>query len=1280
MPRKVYAFAMALILLASLAATYEPAKAVTVLPPGFTTESVVAGLTGSTTIAFAPDGRMFIGQKNGRVRVAQNGVLLPTDFIDLSAEVNDYWDRGLLGIAIHPDFPQTPYVYLIYVYDPPGTTNNGSGARVSRLVRVTADPNNTNVALPGSEVVLLGTNSTFANIGDPNSNNGPASCLSGAVYVQDCIAADSPSHAIGMLIFGTDGSLFVSSGDGAHFFSADPRALRALDLDSLNGKLLRINPITGQGYADNPFYDGDLNSNRSKVYDLGLRNPFRVTIDVNTNIPFIGDVGFNSWEEIDTGRGENFGWPCYEGDDTGSAQQGSYKNSASTSATCAALYAQGLGAVEAPIYAYDHSLGGASIQAGSFYRGSAYPAQYKDALFISDYNRDTINYLTFDAFGNATEHSFGTDVSPVGGIVQMIAGPDTNLYYVAYNGPIPNTSEIRRIRYTAGGNTPPTANASANPTSGYIPLTVNFSSQGSYDPDAQPLTYLWDFGDGNTSTSANPTHTYTTINNFTVTLTVTDTQNASGSDTVNITIGNLAPVATILTPADGATYNTGDTINFSGTGVDNEEGNLTGASLQWNVLLHHNQHVHFDFVPGLTGTSGSFVVPDHGDDSWIELCLNATDSGGLTDQKCVALNPNTIQVTFNTVPSGLKLEYDGVEYTTSFNAVTIVNSVRDLIAPLQQTLPNNQGCYSFVSWSDGGAATHSVTIPATDQTYTATYGPCTPAITTTLHDESHSTLTSAALGDIIHDSAEVSGAGATPTGTVTFKVFSNLTCSGDATDAGTVTLDGSGIADPSDSATVAEGGLSYQATYNGDSNYVAQTGVCEPLYVQPEFTSDDHTTFTVGDPGSFDITTKGTPTVSSITMIGALPNGVTFTDNGNGTAKLEGTPTTGTNGVYNLTFTAVNGIVPDAVQAFTLTVNQAPPPTISSIDGINTAESTPDNILSEFETVSVNVTEFTVTFSEDVLNVGSGDSDYARSVINPDNYMLVRDNGNGFETTDCETGVAGDDTAITIDAVAYDNNGGTGPFVATLSVNGGLPLSNGTYRLYACGTTSIYNLFGIPLAGNGNPETDFVRNFFVLFPGGGGGGQGGGGGNNRGRNNLTLSNGLIPLTGFAPGRVTSLPVQPESSQYQTFPNIRLEIPSLGLNMPIVGIQQTASGWDLTWLNNNAGYLDGTAFPTWVGNTVLTAHVLDATNAPGPFANLKDLKNGDLVYIHAFGLTYVYRVETSAAIAPTDTAAVFNHEDYNWLTLVTCENYVTSQEKYASRRVVKAVLISVIPKK
>jgi LPXTG-site transpeptidase (sortase) family protein len=168
------------------------------------------------------------------------------------------------------------------------------------------------------------------------------------------------------------------------------------------------------------------------------------------------------------------------------------------------------------------------------------------------------------------------------------------------------------------------------------------------------------------------------------------------------------------------------------------------------------------------------------------------------------------------------------------------------------------------------------------------------------------------------------------------------------------------------------------------------------------------------------------------------------------------------------------------------------------------------------------------------------------------------------------------------------------------------------------------------------------------------------------------------VTGFAPGKVTHLPAQPADKAYFSTGGMRLEIPSLSVDIPIVGVQQTTTGWNLTWLGKNAGYLEGTAYPTWTGNTVLTAHVLDAMSAPGPFAYLKELKNGDRVYIHAFGYTYVYQVEKNSIVSAYNTSAVFEHKEYDWLTLVTCESYIEEFRGYTSRRVVKAVLISVIP--
>ena len=270
------------------------------VPFDFEREVVVSGLTegetgnvntsaGPTAFDWTPDGEtMFIAKINGTVKVHQDGQLLEQPFIDLSSQVNSAGQRGMLGLGIHPEFPEQPYVYLAFSYDPPDVEPNQAddAPRVTRLVRVTADPEtNYTTAIPNSEVVLLET---------PAVNN---------------------FHAAGAIEFAPDGSLFFSHGDGAPVDG--PATVESAEflqsLDNPLGKLLRIDPITGEGYTENPFYDGDVNSVQSKIYNYGLRNPWRYTFHPETEEPVIGDVGWTDWEEINTGRGQNFGWPLYEG-------------------------------------------------------------------------------------------------------------------------------------------------------------------------------------------------------------------------------------------------------------------------------------------------------------------------------------------------------------------------------------------------------------------------------------------------------------------------------------------------------------------------------------------------------------------------------------------------------------------------------------------------------------------------------------------------------------------------------------------------------------------------------------------------------------------------------------------------------------------------------------------------------------------------------------------------------------------------------------------------------
>jgi glucose/arabinose dehydrogenase len=685
----------------------------------FISETYVGGMTQPVDIDWATDGRAFVALKYGVVRVIENGHLLPTPFIDISDEVNNYWDRGLLGIALHPSYPITPYVYLLYVYDPPELTGapfdadgpDGGGQRVSRLIRVTAYLTDTNIADPNSAVVILGKNSTYANIGNPadkDGEGGGVSCDSGGTPIEDCIPADGPSHSIGSVRFGIDGSLFTSNGDSSPFFLADTRSLRALNVDSLAGKVMRIRPDTGEGYPDNPFYDGNAASNRSRVWSMGLRNPFRFTVHPETNEPFVGDVGWETWEEINTGKGANFGWPCYEGDDSGSARQPLFEIYGGS--VCQDLYALEPNGVDAPLHSYPHAGQGAAALAGVFYQGTAYPDEYRDVLFIADYNRDWIKYLTFDQYSDATVHDFLSHVSDHKGIVQLKEGPDGNIYYVVINPG--GEGLVRRIRYTDD----PIARAGATPTNGYPPLAVQFSSAGSSDPneDAFSLTYAWAFGDGGTGSGASPLHTYTVSSTYTALLTVTNSVGGTGTDSVVVVVGNLAPTATILAPLDGATYIVSHTVTFSGTAIDLEDGTVPSGDLSWEVLIHHNQHTHPNFV-NATGTGGDLVPPDHGDNSWLEICLTATDGGGLQGKDCVEIFPQTAVYTFTTNPPGLQLIYDGAYYTTPFTATIPISTSRSVSAPLVQA------GLGFESWSDGGDANHIIAIDSKGGTLVANY-------------------------------------------------------------------------------------------------------------------------------------------------------------------------------------------------------------------------------------------------------------------------------------------------------------------------------------------------------------------------------------------------------------------------------------------------------------------------------------------------------------------------------------------------------------------------------
>jgi len=186
------------------------------------------------------------------------------------------------------------------------------------------------------------------------------------------------------------------------------------------------------------------------------------------------------------------------------------------------------------------------------------------------------------------------------------------------------------------------------------------------------------------------------------------------------------------------------------------------------------------------------------------------------------------------------------------------------------------------------------------------------------------------------------------------------------------------------------------------------------------------------------------------------------------------------------------------------------------------------------------------------------------------------------------------------------------------------------------------------------------------------GGGGGGGGNNN--NPPTQAGGfLIPVTGFAPNTVTEL--NPAARPLYGSTALTLEIPSIKVNVPIVGVQLKAGNWDVSWLVDQAGWLEGTAYPTWNGNSVLTAHAVNADGKPGLFARLSKVRTGDYIFLYQSGYRYTYQI-VSNKFVKSDDITVLKHEEKAYITLITCDDYDEKTGVYLRRNVVRAVLIDV----
>jgi glucose/arabinose dehydrogenase len=526
----------------------------------------------------------------------------------------------------------------------------------------------------------------------------------------------------------------------AHFAAGTTGGGGSGDPTGLDGSILRLDPATGAGMPGNPFA-GSSDANARRIIAYGLRNPFRITTRPGTNELWVGDVGWNTWEEINRipdatdAVAENFGWPCYEGVGRQSGYDGANLD------LCENLYAQGTGAVAAPYYTYNHAnkvvtnetcpTGSSSITGMAFYpeTGGSYPAAYRGGVFFADHSRNCIWFIPKGTNGQPNSAAIQTFIAPAAGPVDLVIGPNSDLFYVDFDG-----GTIRRITAT-GANQSPTAVIQASPTSGPAPLTVQFNGGGSTDPEGTALTYAWDLdGDGayDDGTGVTASWTYTSAGNVTTGLRVTDAGSppASGTASQVISVGNSPPVPVISAPTSALHWKVGDLINFSGSASDAQDGNLPPSALSWSLVIQHcpsNCHTHqVQTWPGVA--SGSFNAPDHEYPSYLELTLTATDSGGASASTTVRLDPQTVVLSFQTSPSGLSLAVNQASTATPFTRTVIIGSANSVTATSPQTL--NGLSYGYSSWSDGLAQSHTIVAPTTNTTYTATYTSTSFAVVT----------------------------------------------------------------------------------------------------------------------------------------------------------------------------------------------------------------------------------------------------------------------------------------------------------------------------------------------------------------------------------------------------------------------------------------------------------------------------------------------------------------------------------------------------------------------